>query len=300
MSRRAIPTAMVVAMVAGVLGMTAESGTTASRSNLRREFVATAVAETVEPPNQPTGNSPQAQLFYPPVSDPQALRVTGRGRASQPADSARLVFGFGGGDVFPSPPEGILSQAEPTPRVTVPGAISEESLQPIVEGLEAIGVPAEAIEVKVIKPQPSALPFPFPSTGTPGGAQVNVTIEQPTSDRLEAIVSTVSETASASEELAVTSIGVRYAVDSCQALERAAYEAAVNDAFNRASAIASAMGAELRRVPSVAEPFYSIFLPGCDSEGNLPFGGDTTPPYDPNAPLEVEIKKEIFVTFPVE
>lgn len=93
---------------------------------------------------------------------------------------------------------------------------------------------------------------------------------------------------------------MQYSAKDCQALERAAYQAGVQDAQNRARAIAEAMGGKMRKVGSVAEPFYNAYLPGCNSGGNLPFGGDAASSYDPNAPVEVEITKEIFVTFPVD
>ena len=58
-------------------------------------------------------------------------------------------------------------------------------------------------------------------------------------------------------------------------------------------------GTEIKRVPSVAEPFYAIFLPGCNSKGNLPFASKEASPYDPNAPVEVEVSKDIFFTYRV-
>src|SRR5919202_3934018 len=61
----------------------------------------------------------------------------------------------------------------------------------------------------------------------------------------------------------------------CRALERAAYQAAMKDAQERARAIADAIGAELGKVPSVAEPFYDVFLSRCSSGGNFPFGEST-------------------------
>ncbi|MBE9126331.1 MULTISPECIES: SIMPL domain-containing protein [unclassified Coleofasciculus] len=235
-----------------------------------------------------------AQLFYPQVSEQATLRVIGKGRASQPADRASLQFKFISNIPFESPPEGVLSQFD------TPGEpLSEESLQPIVDALVAIGVPANAIEVKIVEPTGSILPFPFPSTATEGGAEVAVMVEQPTRDRLDQIVDTASDAANNLEDILLSTINVQYAVDDCQALERAAYQSAVEDSQNRARAIAEAMGADLRGAPSVAEPFYGIFLPGCNSEGNLPFGGSAATPYDPNSPVEVEVTKEIFTSYPV-
>lgn len=235
------------------------------------------------------------QLFYPPVTDPQALRVPGRGRASKPADTARLAFKIGTGASSESLPEGTLSYAQ-----VAQAPVTRETLKPIVDAIAATGVPADAIQVKITEPRPSALPFPFPSTGSAGGAEVVVTIEQPTRDRLEKIVTAANQAVSKNKEISISSVDVQFSAKDCQALERTAYQTAVQDAQTRASAIAQAMGAKMRRVGSVAEPFYNAYLPGCDSQGNLPFGGDSAASYDPNAPIEVEVTKELFVTFPVE
>lgn len=245
----------------------------------------------------PTSSRLTAQLFYPPVSNPRALRVTGRGQVSEPANSARLVFKFSNNDSLESQPEGTLSSSK-----VAPEKLSKESLKPVVDALVAIGVPADAIQVKIIKPRSSALPFPFPSTGTEGGAEIAVTIEQPTRDRLDQVVAVASLAASKNKNFSISSIGVQYSAKDCQALERAAYQAAVQDALNRARAIAQAMGARMSNVGSAAEPFYNAYLPTCNgnAEESLPFGPEAMSPYDPNAPVEVEVTKEMFFAFPVE
>lgn len=299
MTRRAISLLMVTAIVTG-LGIATTSSTKAEslaeRGNRyrdrRSELAATAIEKHV---SSPIRDRMIAQLFYPPVSDPQALRVPGRGRVSQPADLARLVFKFSSNTSLESPPEGTLSYAQVAQQ-----PLTKENLQPIIDALVAIKVPSNAIQVNITEPSSSALPFPFPSTGTAGGAEIAVTIEQPTRDRLEQIVTTASNAADKNQDLAISSVNVQYSKKDCQALERAAYQNAVQDAQNRARAIAEAMGAKMRNVGSVAEPFYNVYLPGCNSEGSLPFTGDSTSPYNPNAPVEVEVTKEIFVTFPVE
>ncbi|HAG84013.1 MAG TPA: hypothetical protein DCL61_23390 [Cyanobacteria bacterium UBA12227] len=174
------------------------------------------------------------------------------------------------------------------------GTLTEEKLQPIVDALVRSGVPADTIEVRIIKAN-----FSF-FGGSQGGAEVVVKIETPTRDRLEAIVDTATEAADNIEEILLNTVGVEYAVDDCQVLEQSAYQSAVEDAQNRASSIAQATGAELRQVPSIAEPFYGVFLPGCNSKANLPFGTIAASPYDPNAPIEVEVTKDIFVTYTVK
>ncbi len=242
-----------------------------------------------------TSNYLMAQLFYPPVTDPSALRVPGRGRASEPANLGRLIFEFEDSNFPESLPEGTLFYSEVAQK-----PLTKDSFEAIVDALVASGVTTEAIEVKITSPRPSVLPFPFPSTGTPGSAKILVKVEQPTRERLEPIVTTISEATSKNDSLSISSVNVQYFAKDCEVLERAAYQAAVRDAQNRASAIAEAMGATMRGVGSVAEPFYKVYFSGCNNDASLPFVGDDTSPYDPDAPMEIEVNKEIFVTFPVE
>jgi uncharacterized protein YggE len=234
-----------------------------------------------------------AQLFYPPGGNQQTVRIIGKGRATGSADTARVEFKFSPKAPSISPSPGITSQFEiqSTP-------LSEESLKPIVDALAASGVPKDAIQVKVTQPGRSGIPFPFPSTPT-GGAQILVNLDQPTREGVNQVVTVVNQAVSKNEQIDVSQVGVEYPVKDCQPLEQEAYQAAIQDAQTRARAIAEAMGAQLGKIPSVAEPFYNVFLPGCSSGGKLPFGGDSTP-YDPDAPAQVEVTKEIFVSFPVK
>ena len=298
MRRKAIPSLVSAGMIAGLWTAIPSTGraeslanTHTSNTDQREELVATV---TEGAGDLPTSDRLIAQLFYPPVSNPRALRVPGRGQASEPANTASLVFKFSSNSSLDSQ-EGTVSYSK-----LVQEALSKESLKPVVDALVAIGVPTDAIQVKILKPRPSALPFPFPSTGAEGGAEVRVTINQPTRDRLEQIVTTVSQSASKNKDYSISSVSVEYFAKDCPALERAAYQAAVEDAQNRASVIAQAMGAKLSRVGSVAEPFYNVYIPACNSGGSLPFGGDATSPYDPNEPVEVEVTKEMFFTFPID
>ncbi|MCP2728809.1 SIMPL domain-containing protein [Limnofasciculus baicalensis] len=236
---------------------------------------------------------PIAQLFYPPVSDDPTFRVVGRGKASQPADKATLLFKFTP-DYPDEMPEGTLSDFETTDE-----PLNKKNLQPIVDALVKIGVTADEIEVKIIKPSTSALPFPFPSTSSEGGGEVVVTLSQPNRDRLEEIVTAATKAADKQKDILLENVKVQYSVNDCQALERAAYQSAVEDGQNRANSIAAALGTEVKRVPSVAEPFYGIFLPGCNSKGSLPFASKEASAYDPNAPVAVEISKDIFFTYRV-
>lgn len=239
-----------------------------------------------------TPNSLTAQLFYPPPHEKSTIQVIGRGRVTQPADSAQLKFNFN-----PNVPEssvtGTLSQFGQTRT-----PLTQESFQPIVDALVAIGVPTEAISVTILTPNSDSFsfPFPFPSTESEAAAQVAVTLETVTKERIRNIVDQVNKITNQSQEFNLAGVKIDFKVKNCEALEREAYVAAVKDAQNRANAIALGLEAEVLAVPSIAEPFYNIFIPTCNADGNLSFSQSPSD-YDPNAPLEVEITKEVFVTY---
>jgi hypothetical protein len=246
-------------------------------------------------------NSLIAQFFYPSVSDRQGLMVQGQGEGSAPADTARIELAFTGNVTEPPPGK------EPKP----PAPLTEKSLQPIVNALVALGVPANAIEVNAGSSNSQPFPFPFPISE--GGAQIVVKLDQPTRERVQQIVTVASDEKTLNNKLSTPSVSVSYAVNDCQSLEKAAYVAAVSDARNRARALSEALGVKIADIPSIAEsPFSSLLSSSplfggssssCNSKANrspsvFPFGG-LKAPYDPAAPAEVRVKKDIFVTYTI-
>lgn len=262
--------------------------------------------------NSANSDTRVAQMFFPPVSDRHAIMVLGQGQVSLPADTARMEFLFS--NSIPSESPSSTSQtrsltlrskqnspfeSQPQPTVT---PLTKESFKPIVDALVASGVPANAIEVIVTPSSSSSFPFPFP--GSEGGAKVVMKLDKPTRDRLQQIVTVVNEAARKNGKIVVKSVNVRYAMKDCQDLVRAAYQAAVKDARNRAEAIAQAMNVQLGKVPSVAESFfYDLLVPLCSEATELPsflqFGSSGSR-YDPNAPIEVQLRRDIFVTYPIK
>ncbi|MCL1465599.1 SIMPL domain-containing protein [Argonema galeatum] len=249
-----------------------------------------------------------AQMFFPSVNNRRAIMVLGQGQVSIPAETARIEFTFNSNDPsepppLPSLPSLTQQSEENTPSEVQPTVepLTKERLKPIVDALIAIGVPANAIEVSSSSSSSSSFPFPFPASE--GGTKVLVKADNPTRDRIQQIVNTVNEAASKNGKLVVGSVNVRYAMKDCQTLVRAAYQAAVKDARNRAEAIAQAIGVRLG-IPSVSESFiYDLFVPLCSETSELPsflpFGNNTTP-YDPNASTEVRLRRDIFVTYPIK
>ena len=273
-----------------------------------------------------------AQLFYPPASDRHSLMVIGQGVVRVPADTAdiELVFSSGSSgssnDELQTQPSSLpetrrisspSGYASGTPRANGSPSLLEQqdraasptlllnyktaaepllskksltktTLQPVVDSLVAKGIRADKIQVQ-INPNSSE-----------NNAKILVRLEKPTRDRVQEIVATANKSTSQIANLSVKSVGVEYAVNDCQALQSSVYQSAMKDAQSRAQALATAMEVKLS-TPSVAEPFYTLFYPSCSSKTGVPLPSFASfllsPAYDPEAPAEVEMKKDIFVTY---
>ncbi|OKH27913.1 hypothetical protein FACHB389_28290 [Nostoc calcicola FACHB-389] len=250
-----------------------------------------------------------AQLFYPPASDRHSLMVMGQGVVRVPADTADIELVFSSkdsNDQLETQPS-TLSQVR---RVTLPSlllndktpmgqisaipslenqkSLTKASLQPIVDSLVANGISADKIQVQVN------------TNSTENNAKILVRVEKPTRDRIQEIVGTANKATSKLENFTIKNVGVEYAVNDCQTLQSSVYQSAMKDAQSRAQALATAMGVKLG-TPSVAEPFYTLFYPSCNSKAGVSLPSFAsfllTPTYDPDAPAEVEMKKDIFVTY---
>ncbi|MDZ7995737.1 MAG: SIMPL domain-containing protein [Nostoc sp. EspVER01] len=278
-----------------------------------------------------------AQLFYPPASDRHSLMVIGQGVVRVPADTAdiELVFssgssndelqtqpsslpetrrlsspsGYASGTPRANGSPSLLEQqdraasptllfnyktaAEPLPNKKSP---TKATLQPVVDSLVAKGIRTDKIQVQI---NPNA---------SENNAKILVRLEKPTrvseapplEVRVQEIVATANKSTSQIENLSVKSVGVDYAVNDCQALQSSVYQSAMKDAQSRAQALATAMEVKLG-TPSVAEPFYTLLYPSCSSKTGVPLPSFASfllsPAYDPEAPAEVEMKKDIFVTY---
>lgn len=240
-----------------------------------------------------------AQLYYPPVSDRQGIQVFGQGQVKLPADKAILEFSFGREAPpapAPTPGEGDTSFPLPPP----PKPIVRTDLQPVVDAIAALGVPSQDIKVKLDATSLISLSSTKP--------QITFEIEKPTRSRVERIVEGVKEAAREKAKLTVDAVNVGYATKDCQKLTSTAYDAAVRDAKSRAEAIASSLKVKLKAVPTVSESFfYDIFVPLCVTESGeslpLPWGYGNfrlLPPYNPDTPAEVQLRRDLFVTYPVE
>lgn len=233
-----------------------------------------------------------SQLFYPPANNPQTFMVVGKGKANQKADTAVLELALSAIPIGENTVASLIAQKK-TPL--------ETQVKKIVDALTAIGV--KSTDISVQYPQNTSggfsFPFPIPSPTSSDETKIVVTVQSPTHPRLQQIITTAGKSLDPDQPFSLSRIGVRYSISDCQALQRETYKNAIQDAQNRANAIADALNAQLNPIPSVAEPFYGVILPQecATGEGNL-FSSSTVP-YDANAPIEVEVSKDIFVTFSV-
>ena len=262
-----------------------------------------------------------AQLFYPPASDRHSLMVIGQGVVRVPADTAdiELVFsskasndeletkpsslpqtrrisspsGFGSPSLLEqqdraASPTLLLNYKIAAESLPSKKSLTKATLQPVVNSLVAKGIAADKIQVQIS------------TSSSENNAKILVRLEKPTRDRVQEIVGTANKATSKLENLSVKSVGVEYAVNDCQALQSSVYQSAMKDAQSRAQALATAMGAKLG-TPSVAEPFYTLLYPSCSSKTGVPLPSFasflSSPAYNPDAPAEVEMKKDIFVTY---
>jgi uncharacterized protein YggE len=241
-----------------------------------------------EAPNQ---KNKLAQLYYPPVSDRQGIMVFGQGQVRLPADRARIELTL----VQASTP----STSKPTP---TPKPITKQSLQPIVDAIAAWGVPAKDIEVNVEIKSTTPVPFNFTKP------KISFEVDKPNRTRVATIINQLKDVAKEKAQVSVEAVNVGYAVKDCQSITTAAYQAAIKDARLRADAIATALKVKLSEVPTVSESFfYDIVVPLCVSETGqsvpLPLGyGElrVLPPYNPEAPTEVQLRRDLFVTYPIK
>jgi hypothetical protein len=250
-----------------------------------------------------TPKATNAQLFYPPASDRHSLMVIGQGVVRVPADTAdiELVFTTGGSNDELQTQPSALSEAHGISSLTLllnektaveplsnKKSLTKATLQPVVDSLVAKGISAEKIQVQIN------------ANSSENNAKILLRLEKPTRDRVQEIVATAKNSTSQLKNLSIKNVGVEYEVNDCQALQSSVYQSAMKDAQGRAQALATAMGVKLE-TPSVAEPFYTLLYPSCSSKTGVPLPSFASfllsPAYNPDAPAEVEMKKDIFVTY---
>ncbi len=230
----------------------------------------------------------------------RGITVIGYGKSSAPAETAEIQL--------------VASQEEygppraPDPDAT-PGAAEREAVGPMVEGLVATGVAEEDIEIVV-----SSVIGGFYGPGGPGIARVDVTVEDPTQERIDELINAATVGA-AEENLVLNQIGVGYGVADCAPLEREARETALDDARTRADLQAELMGVALGDAVAVSDvplnlsealnAYYGLFTPtqlACSPPAPAPTSGSpvSVPPFDPTDGAEVNVYAQVAVTYAFE
>lgn len=230
----------------------------------------------------------------------RGITVIGYGKSSAPAESAELQL--------------VTSQEEfGTPRApdpdATPGAQEREAVGPLVDGLQAIGVAEEDVEIVV-----STVIGGFYGPGGPGVARVDVAVDAPTAERIDELIDAATVGA-AEENLILNQIGVGYAVADCAPLEREARETAFEDARTRAELQAEIMGVGLGEAVAASDvpinygdalsAYYGAFTPTqvpCAPPAPAPTQGSpvSVPPFDPTDEAEVNVYAQVAVTFEIE
>jgi len=232
------------------------------------------------------------------------ITVQGFGRATSPADAARVQFSVGGGyrGPYPEKPPPGVEPSEPavTPEVipvtpTPPPPLSEESLAPLVAAIKAQGISDADIEVTVY---PSSYYGPY---GPGGSARIRVTLRDVA--KVGALVDAVNAAVPADGSLFIQNVSVLYTVDNCDALLRQARTAAIEDARDNGRGLAEALGVSLGDTLGAAEYSYSPYGPSpCDPTFEMSYYGPygyEGPSYDPAMPAEVQVVSNISLAFAI-
>lgn len=266
-----------------------------------------------------------AQFFPYANSDEQVVMVNGQGRASASADSAEIEFVFLNYDPYAyydpylcsyesetsldratSPAETPNAlPSEECPPLAESAPITRTVLQPAIVALTEAGISANEINIRL--PEDTADPNDYASYYYPDSASVSLSLAQPTPQRVQELVEAVEDAVIDNDALYLTEKYVEYTLnqEGCQALERDAYINAVANARDRATVLAEALNVEIGDVPSVADSIFEAlgFTPYssyCDNRSDTSLLSYPSPSYyEPTAPAEVQLQRNVFVTFPI-
>ena len=235
-----------------------------------------------------------------PASPPGAtLTVTGFGEASASAETVRLQIAISQGEFFGAP--------QPLQPGATPGAEERESVRPVLQSLLDAGVAEEDVEIVV---SPALQGFFGP--GGPSLARLDVTLESADLERVTEVIDAVAVGA-AEERLVIIQVGAAYDVADCAPLQREARDAAIADARAQAEVQAELLGVSLGDVVASEDAASDAtvgFAPyGFGSSGATcqrpepavyPGAPITLPPFDPTAPVEVEVYAAVHLSFAME
>ncbi|HKG25452.1 MAG TPA: SIMPL domain-containing protein, partial [Thermomicrobiales bacterium] len=229
------------------------------------------------------------------------VEVVGYGVSSAPAERALIQLLIVrdtpfGDDGQPT----ATGTASTTPE---PGG-NRNSLTPLIDSLTAIGVNEEDVFVLT---SPSLISV-CNNYSRCSSARLDVTVDQPTLDRINAIVNAVGAEA-AQSGMTVQDVGVGYSVADCTALTRKARELATTDAKKRAGEQAEVLGVSLCKllVSSEEAPASPRDATGCsifqsssgDSWWTAGSSGLTVPVFNPSGLTEATVTVEVSLAYAI-
>ena len=227
------------------------------------------------------------------------ITVQGYGSATADADSAVLELYFGskvdGIEPLPVPEtrgeSGISggAVAPSSPQSDQPSQpFTEADLQPVVDAIVAQGVAREDIEVIITSYDPYYT-----------SATIRATVRN--LDALQGIVDAATAAAAGLATAQLQSTNAYYTVADCASLERAAMQAAVEDARGRGAAFAEVLGVGLGAVTGAANYSYSPFggAPcGSNYGGPYPLAGGVA--YAQGQASQVQLVATVSITFAIQ
>lgn len=189
------------------------------------------------------------------TTDNTGITVQGYGSASADADSAIVEFSFSnnGGGVIPVP-------APSSPGTGYAEPITREKLQPVIDALTGAGVSNDDIELL----SQSYYYDAYYSSATLRATVKNLGI-------LDAAVQAAQSAAAGISGVTLNATNVVYTLQNCEALERAAAQAAVEDAGDRAAVLADVLKVNLGQVSGASDYSWYGSGTGCGHDYYSPW-----------------------------
>ncbi|MEA2585592.1 MAG: hypothetical protein QOF33_3677 [Thermomicrobiales bacterium] len=225
-----------------------------------------------------------------------SIVVTGSGAATAPAEQAIIQLLI----VRAAPFSQAFAADTPAPAANGTAG----SIAPVIDAILTLGMPEGAIEVVS---SPSLISV-CSNSAQCSAVRVEVTVDRPNLDALNAIVNAAGE-AAGKQELTVQDVGVGYGVADCRPLHEQARTAAATDARNRAEAQARVLGVALGSLvvssetaptdPEAARDCAPVRGTNVDAWWTPGSVGLTVPAFDPQAAPEVVAVLQVTLAFAI-
>ncbi len=211
----------------------------------------------------------------------RTLYVTGTGQVSAPADQAVIMLSF-----YPNSYSTDYSNPDAVPA-------QPQVLPTDMTNATEAATRAGATDVKV-----------SPDLSSPGSMRVRMVLDQPTSDRVEQLLNSVSTAVVKTNRYISSGVTVGYAIRDCKALEANARRVAMADATERAGALATVSSTSLGDMISISESISwgNNYASVCPSTNDPATFADlySLPYYDPASPATVRLTYSLSVTYGLE